>query len=165
MILILFGLAALAPACYSVWVFGQKLSTHWPRLRQSGWTWLGGSIAFVLGATSCLNRLDLVFSAMGDVFGPVVGVLVSDWVGRRGEWLGIRRTIAPSAVIAWGAGVLLATILDLLRVVNREYEDWCQPTSLWGLVASFVAFTVLTRLRSRSPAVPPITVHPGHLNG
>ena len=31
-ILILFGLAALAPACYSAWVYGQKLSTHWPRL-------------------------------------------------------------------------------------------------------------------------------------
>ena len=41
-ILILFGLAALAPACYSSWVFSQKLSTHWPRLGQGWWTWIGG---------------------------------------------------------------------------------------------------------------------------
>ena len=162
--LMLFGLAALAPACYSVWVFGQKLSTHWPGLRQSSWTWLGGSIAFALGATSHLNRLDLVFSAMGDVFGPVVGVIVSDWVRNRGAWLGLRRTIEPNAVIAWGVGVLFAIILDVLRVVNREYEDWCQPTSIWGFVASFAAFSLLTRLGSPGPVLPPIAVHPGHSN-
>ena len=82
-ILILFGLAALAPACYSVSVFGQKLSTHWPRVGQSGWTWLGGAIAFVLGATSCLRRLDLIYYAMGDIFGPIVGVLVASGCGGR----------------------------------------------------------------------------------
>jgi cytosine/uracil/thiamine/allantoin permease len=90
--------------------------------------------------------------------------MVSDWVRNRGAWLGVRRTIEPNAVIAWGVGVLFAIILDVLRVVNREYEDWCQPTSIWGFVASFVAFSLLTRLRSPGPVMPPIAVHPGHSN-
>jgi cytosine/uracil/thiamine/allantoin permease len=102
----------------------------------------------------------VVYSAMGDVFGPVVGVIVGDWARRRGASLGSRRAMNPNAVIAWGAGVLAATILDVLRVVNREYEDWCQPTSICGFVASFVAFSVLTRLGSPDRFVPATAVDP-----
>jgi cytosine permease len=163
-ILILFGLAALAPACYSVWVFGQRLSNHWHRLRQSGWTWLGGTIAFVLGATSCVNRLDLVYSAMGDIFGPVVGVIVGNWVRQRGQWSGLRRGTNPSAVIAWGAGALVAIILDVFRMFNPKYADWCQPTSVCGFVTSAVAFGLLTRLSSPEPVLAPTAVGPVRSN-
>jgi hypothetical protein len=163
-VLILFGLAALAPACYSVWIFGQRLATHWPRLRQSGWTWLGGTTAFVLGATSCVNRLDFVYSAMGDVFAPAVGVIVGNWVRQRGEWSGLRRGINQSAVIAWGAGALVAIILDVFRMFNREYADWCQPTSVYGFVTSAVAFGLLTRLRLPGPVLAPIAVDPVRSN-
>jgi cytosine permease len=163
-ILILFGLASLAPACYSVWVYGQRLSTHWPRLRQSGWTWSGGLIAFVLGATSCVNRLDLVYSAMGDIFAPVVGVIVGNWVRLRGKCSGFRRGINPSAVIAWGAGALVGMILDVFRVFNREYSDWCQPTSVCGFLTSAVAFGLLTRMESPAPSLAPTADDPVHSN-
>ncbi len=74
-ILILFGLAALAPACYSASVFGLRLSTHWPRLRQSHWTWLGGAVAFVLMATSSVDRTGWVYRGMGALFAPAVAGL------------------------------------------------------------------------------------------
>ena len=163
-ILILFGLAALAPACYCVWVFGQKLSIHWPRLRQSGWTWSGGAIALVLGATSCMNRLDLVYSAMGDVFAPVVGVMVGNWVRRRGTPMRLLPGTDPIAGVAWGAGVAAAAFLDLFRIFNREYGDWCQPTSIYGFVTSIVALSLLTRLRSPYPILAPTAAKQVHTN-
>jgi len=150
-ILILFGLAALAPACYSVWDFGRKLPTHWPRLGQAGWTWLGGAVAFVLGATSNVNRLDLVYSALGDIFAPVVGVIVANWMQPRNDWSESSRGINSIAVIAWGTGALAAIILDVFRIFNIKYDDWCQPTSIWGFVASIVVFGLLVSLRPRAP--------------
>ena len=115
-ILILFGLAALAPACYSVWVYGEKLSIHWPRLRQSGWTWIGGAVAFVLAATSSANRLELIFSAMGDLFAPAVGAIAGDWLRQRGGWSGLRHGVNRAGVIAWGAGFGVALVLEVDRV-------------------------------------------------
>ena len=90
-ILILFGLAALAPACYSAWVYGQKLSTHWPRLGQAGWTWIGGAIAFFLGATSMPRLLEMVFIVMGNMFAPAVGAMAGDWLRQRGTGRGYVR--------------------------------------------------------------------------
>ena len=161
-ILILFGLAALAPACYSVSVFGQKLSTHWPRLGQSGWTWLGGAIAFVLGATSCLRRLDLIYCAMGDIFAPIVGVLVASWLRRQGELTGYAPRVNSHAVIAWGLGTLFAIGLDFFRMFNHEYGDWCQPTSVFGFIAAFGAFSLMTSLNSPQPRTLSTAVGPVH---
>ena len=67
MILILFGLAALAPACYSSYVFIRKLFARWPRIRRVDWTWIGCSLAFLLIATSWPGRLEAVDHVMGIV--------------------------------------------------------------------------------------------------
>jgi cytosine permease len=152
-ILIVFGLAALAPACYSVEVYGQKLSIHWPRLGQSAWTWIGGALAFALAATSVANRLDLVFSAMGDVFAPAVGAIVGDWLRQRGEWAGLRPGINRAGVIAWGAGVGVALVLEVSRGVDAGPAKWSQPTSIYGFVTSVVVYWLLTRLERERTAV------------
>jgi len=152
-ILILFGLAALAPACYSVWAYGEKLSIHWPRLRQSGWTWIGGAIAFVLAATSSLNRLELIDSAMGDVFAPVAGAMAGDWLRQRGGWSGLRHGINRTGVMAWGAGFAIALVLEVDRVGIPRSADWRQPTVIYGFITSLVVYWLLARLGRERPAV------------
>ena len=120
-ILILFGLAALAPACYSASVYSQKLSTHWPRLGQPVWTWVGGAIALALGATSCASRIELISIAMGAIFAPAVGTMAGDWMRQRGDWAGVRLGINRSGIIAWGAGVGIALALEVGRMETADF--------------------------------------------
>src|SRR5205823_1487589 len=57
-ILILFGLATLAPACWCAWVYSRRFAAHWPGIHRFNWTWIGGAIAFLLIATSWASRLE-----------------------------------------------------------------------------------------------------------
>jgi len=145
-ILILFGLAALAPACYSVWAYSQRLSIHWPRLGQAGWTWIGGAFAFVLAATASASRLELIFSAMGDVFAPALGAIAGDWLWQRGRWSGLRHGINSIGVLAWGAGFGLALVLELARVVELASVEWFQPTSTYGFFTAAAVYWLLATL-------------------
>jgi cytosine permease len=160
-ILILFGLAALAPACYSAWVYGQKLSTHWPRLGQSVWTWIGGAIALALGATSCANRLELIFIVMGAVFAPAIGAMAGDWMRQKGAWAGVLFGVNRTGIIAWGAGVGIALALEVGRMETPDYgpltvrdSPWWYSSSIAGFVASFLYYSLLARLGRERPAVP-----------
>ncbi|MFO0892100.1 MAG: hypothetical protein U0790_23555 [Isosphaeraceae bacterium] len=45
-ILMLFGLASLAPTCYANDEYSRRLAEHWPVLGRTGWTWLGSLPAF-----------------------------------------------------------------------------------------------------------------------
>jgi hypothetical protein len=153
-ILVLFGLAALAPACYSAWVYGQKLSTHWPRLGQSGWTWIGGAIAFVLGATSYASRLEWIFTAMGAVFAPAIGAITGDWLRYRGAWAGIRPGVNRTGIIAWATGLAVAFELEVDKAYNPGTSTWWQSTSVSGFVCSVVVSCVWARLVRDRPVAP-----------
>ena len=155
-ILILFGLAALAPACYSTWVYGTKLSTHWPRLGQSGWTWIGGAIAFVLGATSYASQIEWTFSLMGDVFAPAIGAIVGDWLRSRGVWAGLRPGVNASGIVAWGAGLCVALVLEVNSAYNPGSSPWWQSTAISGFVAAVVVSWVWATLVGERTAAPRI---------
>ncbi len=144
-ILILFALAALAPACYSVGVFGEILSIRWPRLRQWGWTWIGGAIAVLLSATSSLNRQDLIFSVMGVVFSPIAGAMCGDWLRQRGGWSGLRHGVNKVGIIACAAGWAIALILESVRVSNPGPVAWRLPAALVGFATSVAAYWLLAR--------------------
>jgi hypothetical protein len=144
-ILILFGLAALAPACYAARVYGETLSNRWPRLGHWGWTWIGGAIALFLAATSNLTRLELIYSAMGAVFAPAIGAIAGDWLQHRGRWPGIRHgPAAAGGVIAWGSGLLIALASEFARAVNPAVAAWA-PAFACGFAVSFVVSWLLCR--------------------
>jgi cytosine permease len=145
-ILILFGLAALAPACYSAWVFSHKLSTHWPRLGQARWTWIGGAIALVWLATSYQVRLDFVFFGMGLMFGPAIGAMAADWLRQRGDWAGVRAGVNRTGVIAWAAGLGIALAVEIGRVDSPVEPPWWYSSAVGGAVAAFACYLLLARL-------------------
>jgi cytosine permease len=152
-ILILFGLAALAPACYSASVFGLRLSTHWPRLRQSHWTWLGGAVALMLMATSLVDRTGWVYRGTGALFAPAVGALVGDCVRQRGRWAGFRLGLNPPGLIAWGIGCGTVVLLELsmTRIPGRNL--WVvEPTAIYGLLTSAFVYWLLARMGWERPA-------------
>ena len=47
-ILLVFGLASLAPTCYAAHGFGHRLGTLWPRLSGLSWLLIGTALAWSL---------------------------------------------------------------------------------------------------------------------
>jgi cytosine permease len=152
-ILILFGLAALAPACYSAWVYSQKLTTHWPRLGHTGWTWSGGAIALALGGTGYASRLDAIFFAMGVMFAPAIGAMAGDWLVQKGTWPGIRPGVNRTGVFAWAAGLGIALAVEVGRVEGPGSAPWWYSSAICGFVVAFAYYSLLARLGRESPAV------------
>ena len=109
-ILSLFGVATLAPGCYSAWVFRERISTHWPAIRRSVWTRIGGVLAFVLVASTWADRLEEIFNLLGAIFAPAVGALVADALRQKGEWQGVRRGWNPAGLLAWGLGMAVGLV-------------------------------------------------------
>ena len=136
-ILILFGLAALAPACYATWIFSRRFAAHWPKIRRTYWTWIGAVIAVLLIAMSWSSRLEAIDYVMGLVFAPVVGALVGDFLYQRGGWAGVRRGVNPPGMIAWLAGLAIQPAGELaapkeslvrrriLLLTDRRVRDGC----------------------------------------
>jgi cytosine permease len=148
-ILVLFGLASLAPACYAVWAFSRRLSTHWPRPRRWRWTWLGGAAAFVLNGTSAVGNPGAVYCIIGDIFAPAVGAIAGHWMGLRREWNSRNVTINPAGLRAWGFGAIIALVADVTRISGRPFGEWNAPPSLAGFVAAVVIAALTARLELR----------------
>ncbi len=150
-ILILLGLAALAPGCYACWVYGHKLASLWPRASQAVWVWAGGLIAFVLVVTSCASQTGVIFCIMGDIFAPVIGAMLGDRLGQRGAWAGPRGRFNGVGLLAWGTGSLIALALDLALMRNPSLAGWMPPTSLLGLFCAGLVYRLLAAI-GREPA-------------
>lgn len=152
-ILILFGLAALAPACYSAFLFMRKLFARWPGIRRIDWAWIGCTVGFVLVATGWPGRIEAVDHVMGIVFAPAVGAMLGDYLRQRGRWAGVRPGLNPPGMIAWAIGVAARLILDLLG--QRGLLPW--PSLIASPVAGFLAaalgYLVLARAGMERPTV------------
>jgi hypothetical protein len=152
-ILVLFGLAALAPACFSSYVFIRKLFARWPRIRRVDWTWIGCSVAFVLVATSWPGRLEAVDHMMGLVFAPAVGAMAGDYLSQRGRWAGVRPGLHRPGLIAWGAGFAARLILDLLGQHGFLPAPSLLASPIGGFLAAALTYWILVRVGLETPAI------------
>jgi cytosine permease len=153
-ILLLFGLAALAPACYSSFVFMRKLFARWPRVRRIDWAWIGCTAAFLLVATGWPGRLEAVDHVMGLVFAPAVGAMAGDWFANRGRWAGVRMGVHPPGIVAWGIGLAGRLVLDdrAQRGVLPIPSLLASPVA--GFLMAALAYAILARVGMERPAVP-----------
>jgi hypothetical protein len=153
-ILLLFGLATLAPACYAAFVFGRRLSDHWPRIRRFYWTWIGGAVAFLLIAVSWARRPDVIFGLTGAVFAPAVGAMTADALRQKGEWRGIREGFHPAGLLAWGVGVAIGLVPLFGILLDWPAARRFQPAALLAFVAAAGAYAALTASTPERPWVP-----------
>ena len=152
-ILNLFGLATMAPACYSAWTLRERLSRHWPTIRRRVWTRIAGFLAFVLIATSWADRLAPIFDLMGAVFASAVGVLVADALRQKMRWHGVRRDWNPAGLLAWGLGLAVGLVPVLGAVVNWSAARRFQPASLYAFFISAGLYLALAALGLERPLV------------
>lgn len=153
-ILVLFGLAALAPACYSSFAFMRRLAARWPRIRRVDWAWLGCSAAWLLVATGWPGRLEAVFDRMGLVFAPAAGAMAGDLLVQRGRWTGIRPGWHAPGVFAWLTGVAIRLVVDSAMASSRPPLAWLAASPITGFAAAALCYAILARLGLERPTIP-----------
>jgi hypothetical protein len=140
-ILMLFGLASLAPACYAAWVYTQRLRDRWPALSSARWTWLGSAPAFLLVATSWAGRLETIFGLMGAVFATVGGVITADAIRQRFRWQGVRAGWNPPGPVAGACGLAAGLAL----------RGRAEPASLWAYLIAAAVYLIMASIGPQSP--------------
>ncbi len=150
-ILLVFGLASLAPTCYAAHGYGHRFGTLWPRLSGLSWLLIGTAVAWSLIATGLAARLEVVFSLMGAAFAPVVGAMAAEYLRHDGVWPGPRAGINAAGMAAWLAGLavgLVPTVADAAGLV-----PWwrLQPAALAAFVVAFAVYSAMARLGYESP--------------
>jgi hypothetical protein len=153
-VLILFGLAALAPACYCSEAFSSRLSAHWPGRRKAGWTFIGGLTAFVVLATGWVSQLGVVFTISGDLFAPVIGAMLGQAARHRWAWDGMRRGVNRAGVWAWAVGCATSVALSAVQVADPARAAHAWPSSLVGLVVAALSYVLLAAAGLESPPSP-----------
>ena len=153
LILLLFGLATLAPAVYSASTFGRRLSEHWPRIRRFYWTWLCAVVAFVLVAFSWADHVDVVFSLIGAVLAPATGAIVADGLRHMGQWRGLRMGLNPCGVIAWCSGLWVGLIPLLGDLFHWPVAQNVQPATLLAFFTSAAVYMLLAAIGLEPPLV------------
>lgn len=145
-ILLLFGLASLAPACYASSLFASRFRAHWPGLGK----WKGVGLSYLLfvvpGAAGIAKDVEGLAGISGALFAPLAGVLAVEAIRRDGG-----RTIRPgwdaAGVAAWGAGAAVG-----LAPIVVPGLRWAQPAALYGWGVAAVVYAALSRPRAEGSA-------------
>jgi hypothetical protein len=152
--LLLFGLAALAPACYGAAIFTSRFRAHWPALRR--WRGVGIFYAVVLtmAATGLAARTETIFAISGALFAPAAGILTAaayrPRAGAVAGWL-------PAGVAAWAIGVAVGLAPVLGAAAGVGWLESIQPASPLAYLTALFVYGFST---PRPPAAPS-TATPG----
>lgn len=153
-ILVLFGLASLAPAVYSSFSFGLQLKALGPGVSRLTWTLLGTGAAWLLIAGGWFERTEDVFNLLGAVFAPMAGAVAADYRRQRGRWPGPREGVNPAGVIAWVVGFCVGVAPSVAAWIGSDRLDWFQPASLLAFVAAYLTYEVVALVGLESAASP-----------
>jgi hypothetical protein len=160
-ILMVFGLASLAPTCFAAYLFGQRFAAAWPGLKRIRWTLLGTSAAWLLIVFGWAGRLQTIFGLMGAAFAPVVAAMAADYVRHRGVWPGARRGVNLPGLLAWAVGLAVGLVPIVSASVRWDAGTRFQPAAVFAFLAAFIAYLVLAGLGAESPPVPVVPDGPG----
>lgn len=149
-LLLLFGLAALAPACYASKIFADRCRGHWPMLRGRLGGPLGYGLIFALMAFSLAPRLEAIFTIGGALFASTAGVLMVEAIWNRGPERAIRGGWRWPGIAAW----LVGALVGLAPLVGASI----QPAALLAFAASALVYgaVVLATSRRSSTATAPL---------
>ncbi len=149
--LLIFGLASLAPAIYASFGFGRRFSAMGPGVAPLAWTLLGATAGWLLIVGGWAGRPEDVFNVLGAAFAPVSGAMAADYALRRGRWPGPRRGVNPPGLIAWALGLAVGLVPTVARALGSARPDRFQPAALGAFAVAFLAYALLAlaRLESR----------------
>ncbi len=143
--LMIVGVAALAPAVYSSFSFGHRLHGVIPAISRTRSTLIMIPLAWPLIFTGVVDRLEVVFGLMGAVFAPLVACLAADFRRTRGVWPGARVGVNLPGLLGWASGLAIG----LLPFVSKRLASF-QPAAFWAFLAAFAVYTIAATLLGES---------------
>jgi len=140
--LILFAIGSVAPACFCSFIIGNSLSTMLGSEKTRIPLTLGGAtIGIVLAALGVAGNLEAFFGLIGASFGPVIGAMIADYLLGGGKWSGPRAGISIPGYAAWALGFVVGILGHPWIAVM---PGW-QITSIYSLVVGFLVYYVLAK--------------------
>jgi cytosine permease len=152
--LLIFGLASLAPTTYAAFVFSHRFAAVWPRVSGLSRTLIGMALAWPLIAIGWAGRLEAIFGLMGAIFAPVAGAIAADASRSRGVWPGPRPGTSTAGLGAWAAGLGVGLVPTIAASWRIEPMTRLQPASLFAFLTAYIVFRVLASLGFEPPAAP-----------
>lgn len=140
--LLLFAVGSMAPACFCSFIIGNSLSTMLGSEKTRVPLTLGGAtIGIVLACLGVAGNLEAFFGLIGASFGPVIGAMIADYLLSGGRWPGPRAGISFPGYAAWVLGFIVG-------VLNHPWvgvlPGW-QIASVYSLVVGFVVYYLLAK--------------------
>ena len=148
-----FGLAALAPAVYSAFVFSTRMHDAVPRVSRTRWTLLGVAGASGLIVAGVPVRLFELYSVLGALLAPAAGAIAADASRGRGAWPGPRAGLNAPGFLAWGVGAVVGFLPAFGRANGVDALAGFEPSALYAFLFAFLAYRVAAGLLGTSPAV------------
>ena len=156
-ILIVFGLSSLAPACYAASEFARRPIRLAPGASRLPWTVAGVVAGWLVIVAGWYDRAEAIFTILGALFAPVAGAMVADATRRRGAtWSGPRRGFNPAGLLAWGVGVAVGLAPLVARSAGNAAVAKIPAAALLGFGAAFVVYRAAALVGLESGLVPEI---------
>jgi len=133
-VLVVLGLAALAPGCFAALTVGRRLVELSSVGSRVTWTLAGAGAAWPLVATGAASHVEPIFGGVGAAFAAVLGALAADFARQRGRWPGPRVGVNLAGMIGWALGFAAGLVPVVLAEIRGD------PPRPWVLVAFAVAF-------------------------
>ncbi|HSW46347.1 MAG TPA: cytosine permease, partial [Phycisphaerae bacterium] len=145
--LILFAVGSVAPACFCSSIIGNSLSTMIPSLPRVPLTLAGATIGIVLAALGIAGNLAAFFGLIGASFGPICGAMVADYLISGKKWAGPRKGVSIAGYAAWiiGFAVGISNNAVVTGMLGREIVAGWHPTSVYSFIVGFVIYAVLAK--------------------
>jgi cytosine permease len=140
--LILFAIGSIAPACFCSFIIGNSLSTMIPSVPRMTWTLGGATIGILLAMTGVAGKLGAWFGLIGASFGPVCGAMAADFLLSGGKWPGPRKGINIAGYAAWALGFIVGI---LNHPLINGLASW-HAAALYSFVVGFIVYLVLAKL-------------------
>ncbi len=137
--LLAFGLAGLAPACFSSYVFTAQAYEAFPKIARTKWTILGFLAAWMLVIFGQVDRLFPVLGLVGGLLAPVLGAMAADAFKAGGIWPGARVGVNPPGYFAWLAGAIVG--IAPFAAPNTGLAR-LQPASLLAFCTAFLVYLI-----------------------
>ena len=152
--LLIFGLASLAPAVYSSFTFGMQFKALGPGISRLTWTMLGTCAAWLLIVGGWFGRAEVAFNLLGAAFAPVAGAIAADYRRHRGRWPGPRVGINPAGLVAWAVGLAVGLAPTIARALGSDGLAGFQPAALWASLAAYLTYELLALVKLESAPAP-----------
>ncbi len=147
--LIVFAIGSVAPACFCAFIIGNSLSTMLGKPNSRVPITLAGvTVGIVLAALGVAGNLAPFFGLIGASFGPVLGAMAADYLLSGRKWAGPRAGVSVPGYAAWliGFAVGICNNSIVTGLIGKELIAGWHPASVYSFVVGFVVYAVLAKM-------------------